>query len=248
MHNFLIVNADTDSISFCKQTGHEFSEEEQKNLLSELNSLYPEKIKFEHDGMFNSVVVVKAKNYCLRDQNGKVKVKGSGLKGTMKEKALQEFMYKTLNLLLDNKQSEVLELYNSYVKEIYNITDISRWVSKKTITKAVLNPERTNEQRVLDAIKNTPYQEGDKRYFYFIKDGSLKLEENWINDHDTENLVEKLHKTVEIFSTVLDMKQFIKFHLKGHPVKVALAELLGLPVPEKVKKERKKKVALQTSN
>ena len=49
MHDFLLVNADTDSISVCKKDMSPFSKEEQKKLLEELNNQFPEHIKFEED-------------------------------------------------------------------------------------------------------------------------------------------------------------------------------------------------------
>ena len=62
-NNFIISNVDTDALSFCKADMSPMTKEEQMELLKELNSLYPEKIKFAHDGYFQSFVVVKAKNY-----------------------------------------------------------------------------------------------------------------------------------------------------------------------------------------
>jgi DNA polymerase elongation subunit (family B) len=239
-NGFQIVNADTDSISITL-SGEALSEVDRVNILDAINSLYPEKIRFEDDGYYQNVVVIKAKNYALQDEKGKVKIKGSALKGTTKEKALQQFMKEVLNLLLQDKKEQVVDLYHKYVNEVYNLTDITRWTSKKTITEKVLNPERTNEQKVLDAIEGVELQEGDKVYMYFTKEGNLKLQEQWTKDHDPDVLVKKLYSTLEIFDTVLETEQFVKYHLKNHEVKCKLADVLGLPHPEKVKRTRKKK-------
>lgn len=240
-HNFKVVGCDTDSIMFCKENGGAFSIEEQEYLLNDLNSLFPSTIKWEHDGIFPRIVYVKAKNYALRDEKGKVKIKGSGLKGTMKEKALQQFMRELIDLLLNDQKEKVIHLYNRYVKEIYNLTDISKWSCKKTITESVLNPERTNEQKVLDAIEGEELQEGDKIFVYFTKTGELKLQDKWENDHDEEKLLKKLYSTLEIFETVLNMDDYPKYHLKNHDIKCRLHDVLGLPHPEKVKRTRKRK-------
>jgi DNA polymerase, archaea type len=247
-NGFQLVNADTDSISITLD-GDYLDEPTRQRILDEINALYPDKIRFEDDGYYPSVVVIKAKNYALQDEKGKVKIKGSALKGTMKEKALQQFMKEILNLLLQNKKEDVLDLYHKYVRDVYNLTDISLWTSKKTITEKVLNPERSNEQNVLDAIEGEELQEGDKIYVYFDKEGKLKLQDKWDNDHDAERLVHKLYDTLKIFKTVLDMEQYTKFHLKSHDVKCKLHDVLGLPHPEKVKRTRKKKdeEALQES-
>ena len=100
MHDFKIANLDTDSISFSKQDGSVFSKQEQTCLLEELNSLFPPTIRWEHDGIFSRVVVIKAKNYILKSESGKVKIKGSALKATGREPALKEFINKVIDSYL----------------------------------------------------------------------------------------------------------------------------------------------------
>lgn len=214
MYNFKLVNADTDSITVCKQDGSPFSDEENKDLLLELNSLFPKEISWEPDGQFESVVVLKAKNYILWDGKKK-KIKGSALRGSAREKALAEFIGKFSDLLLEQRFDDLVALYDTYTKEITNIKDITRWSSKKTVTEKVLNPERTNEQKVLDALAGTEYSVGDKRYFYFSTlNKSLKLQDQWCNDHDIDVLLKKLHNTVKIFDSVIDLSQFPNYSLK----------------------------------
>src|ERR1044072_6629508 len=63
--NFKVFGCDTDSIIFSKRDGSEISEQEQQSILDKVNSLFPDKIKFEDDGYYPSVIVFKAKNYVL---------------------------------------------------------------------------------------------------------------------------------------------------------------------------------------
>ncbi len=238
---FKIVNGDTDSISFCFEDFSDIDEKMRVDICEDLNQLYPVEIRWEDDGYYPSVVVIKTKNYILKDEDGKVKIKGSALKASMKENALKQFMNEVITALIEHKQEQILEIYHKYVREIFNITEISRWCSKKTVTESVLNPERTTEQKILDAIGDNQVQMGDKIRVYFALDKSLKLQENWNNDHDPNVLIKKLYDSLKVFANVLDMDQFTKFHLKSHAVKVKLHEVLGLPIPEKVKKTRKKK-------
>lgn len=237
-HDFILGPIDTDSISFCKPDMSEFTEEEQKNLLDEINSYMPELVKYAEDGYYKTIVAIRAKNYILYDGED-LTIKGSALRASMKEIRLQEFIDGVIKLLIYDKKEDVLDLYNSYIKEIHNLTNINKWCSKKTITESVLNPERTNEQKVLDAVKGHKVQMGDKIRVYFAQDQSLKLEEDWTQDHCTNTLMSKLYKTLDIFKTVLDMSQFTKFTLKSHEVQCKLAQVLGNPLPEKVKRTRK---------
>lgn len=227
--NFKLVNCDTDSISFSKKNGDPFSEEEQENLLKELNSLFPEKIKWEHDGIYPKVIVLKSKNYITYDGK-KIKAKGSALRSSKTEKALKEFMNEIIEALVFDRQNTLVDIYHKYVKEIHNIQDISRWSSKKTITEAVLNPERTNEQKVLDALEGQKVQPGDKYYMYFTETKALKLAGNWRNDVRDEDkvvLLNKLYKTIVIFKNVIDLTQFPKYHLKNKKIKEELETVLG---------------------
>jgi DNA polymerase elongation subunit (family B) len=220
-HDFVVANCDTDAISFCKKDMSPLLPNEQFALIEELNSLMPEKIKFTHDGYFRCVIIVKAKNYIMQYENGTIKIKGSALKATLKPRAFQKYIRDIINLLLAGKSiDEVIILYHQYVHDILNLKDITQYSSKKTVTEKVLNSERTNETKVADALGEDidQYQEGDKIRVYFDKEGALHLEENWdINnpDHDPFKLLEMLWKTTQTFSSILDIKRFEKYHLKG---------------------------------
>lgn len=240
MNNFIIVNADTDSVSFCKQDMSVFSEEEQDELLKSLNSLYPDKISWEDDGLYQVLVVVKAKNY-IKLHDGKLEIKGSGLKDPKKQPAIREFMDKIINCLVYDKKDEIVNIYHEYIREAHNLKDISRWTKKMTITESVLNPKRTNEQKVLDALKGQKIQMGDKIFCYFKNDDSLGLQEFWDNDHNILKMMGNLYNSLNVFKNVLDMTHYVKFTLKSHEVQCKLAEVLGNPHPEKVKRTRKKK-------
>lgn len=224
-YDFQIVNADTDSISI--SDGHEMDEDLRKEILKAINELYPAKIKWEDDGYYPSVLVLKAKNYALKDIKGKVKIKGSALKSSKIEKALKELMDKIVNFFLDGKESELLNIYHNYIKEVYNVEDISRWSSKITVTEAVLNAGRTREKKMLEAIQGNDIQMGNKFWVYSTIDDKLKLQENWSNDHNPIQLSKRVYNTLEIFENILNLTNFPKYHLKNKKVKEALQIILN---------------------
>ena len=240
-HNFKIVCCDTDSIAFNKQNGSPFSSEEQEFLINEINSLLDDRLIYEDDGYYEKIVVVKAKNYitqCAR--TGKVSYKGSSIKDQKKEPALREMMDTIINDLLETEGANVVEIYEQYIVEAMNIKDISRWATKKSVSKAVLNPARKNEQKILDAIEHKEPREGDKFWLYsaidgeiqkvekgepvFLKSGEPKMIENkilrcvdeWQGDEDKLHYVKRVYNTIKILETVLDMEQFIKYHNVGN--------------------------------
>jgi hypothetical protein len=218
-YNFIVPKVDTDALTICKRDGSSFSEEEIKNLTQELNSLMEEHIKWEFEYYVPKILVIKSKNYVIQDFNGNITYKGSSIKDQKKEKALQAFMKDMIESLLNEEPiSSQIEIYNKYVVSCFGLDSqgITNWTKKITVTEAVLNPERANEQKVLDAIGNKPVQEGDKIHVFYRKDKSLALVEDFNGDYDEMKLVERLYDTLDIFANVLDISVFTKYTLKKH--------------------------------
>lgn len=114
-------------------------------------------------------------------------------------------------------QGRYTEIYNEYVREIMDISDISRWCTRKSITDKVLNPKRTNEEKVLEAIKESDLVEGDRAHFFFKSDESLCLMENFDGDYHASRLLKSLHNTALVFKTVLNPKKYFpNYSLKSN--------------------------------
>lgn len=212
-----IVNADTDSFSFTP--GHRFPQGAFKVWIEELNAQFPEKIRWEDDGTYITFVVIKTKNYIMQEaKTGKLKIKGSCLKASNKERALQEFIDKTVNLLVDDKRDDVVKLYNDYAVDCFKVNkaNIDKWVTKKAITKNVMTKDRANERKVREAYEREglSVQEGDKIFTYFKSDGSLGILEHFDGDYDPKKLLTKLYATAKVFENVIPLDQFLKYQNK----------------------------------
>lgn len=175
---YQLVNVDTDSFSYTN--GTKPTKEDFKKEIEQLNKLYPETIKWEDDGVYDKLVVIKAKNYVL-EKDGKIKYKGSSILDQKKEPALREFMDAIIGSLLKKDLYGIQDIYNKYCKEVLDITNINRWCVKKTVTKSILKPKRLNEQKPNDALKEAltrqvinSIQEGDKIWLYQALDGSIQ--------------------------------------------------------------------------
>jgi DNA polymerase, archaea type len=210
---YTLVNVDTDSISYT--SGTKPDKLEFKKEIEEVNSLYPDLIKWEDDGIYDKIIVVKAKNYILK-QEDKIKLKGSSLIDQKKEPALRELLSEVINIILKDSytEDELISIYNKYCREAFNIQKIERWASKKTITKSVLNPERKNEQKVYDAIIGKNYQEGDKVWLYTTEDDRLELIENFKNNADKWHYVKRVYNTLSILSNIINIDMFPKYYNK----------------------------------
>lgn len=212
MYNFKLVNVDTDSISICKQDGSPFTNEEEARLLKELNSLFPETVVWDDDGSYQTVVVLKAKNYILYDGK-QVKIKGSALKATQKAPALKEFLKEVIDYIIfhDNiKYEDIIQIYLKYVKEIGDIKDIKRWAARKTISDKVLMNDRTNEVKLRNAIQGTEIVEGDRAYVYYTPDNDLRLVQHFDGNYNKARLYKNLYDTAWVFESILDCELLFK--------------------------------------
>lgn len=241
---FTLVNVDTDSFSITKN--QEITSDEFRALLKDLNEQFPKLIKWEDDGIYSRVIVIRAKNYVLV-KNGKTKYKGSAITDQKKEPALTEMLENMIQALLNDETAALPLIYRSYIREALDIQFIHRWVTKKTVTKSVLSPNRLTEQKILNAINESidnkiieGVQEGDKVWLYnsingmiqdtkkgqlvFYKNGDPKMIPNyvlkdvrlWKNDEDKMHYVDRTYATVQILSNVIDMDQFLDYTLKSN--------------------------------
>lgn len=235
--DYVMVNADTDSISFRKYDGSSFQKEEMEELIEEINSCLPEMIEYEDDGYFERVIIVKAKNYVLRSGD-KIKYKGSSLTDPKKEPALTEMLHNIIEKDLIHEETDYLKIYENYIKEAADIQDINRWATKKSITENLLASERTNETKIVDAISEIDYQIGDKVYLYsaidgmkqaivksepyFLKSGKPKMVENKVlrlvdifdGDYDKFHYIKRVYNTIKILENVIDMDKIMNYDLK----------------------------------
>lgn len=218
-HNFILVNCDTDSITVAKPDGSPFTDEEQTNLLIELNEQFPEHINFADDGYYETLIVLKAKNYIMYDGK-KISIKGSGLKSSKNEPAIKEFHMDIVNAMIEGR-TNYTEIYNKYVKEILDVKDIKRWSSKKTLTQKVFESPRANEEKIREAIVGTEYVEGDKIHVFFKEDESLCLAERFDGDYSKDRLFNRLFSSSKLFSKVISIEDhFINYKNKKNKAKL----------------------------
>jgi DNA polymerase elongation subunit (family B) len=225
MNNFQLVNYDTDSITICKPDGSPFSDDEQNALIDALNAEFPKQIRWEPDGYFSKVVVLKTKNYILYDGK-KIKTKGSALKSSKLEIACKEFQQEIIKAII-HETGNYDEIYKRYIKEACSVTKdtIKRWSGKKTYTKKIDESTRANETKQLAALQGSNYKEGDKYWLFFLEDGSLRLAENFEGNYDKLKMCEKLYKSAQVFGNVIPVDElFLNYKLKKN--KAALDKLL----------------------
>lgn len=162
-HDFIIGPVDTDSISFCKADMSPFTDQELIDLLKEINDISPEFISFEDDGYYKACIALKAKNYILWNGLKKV-IKGAAFKSSKLEPALKEMMQKLVDAMLEDQMDQLVPIYQSYVDEVMNLQDISRWAKKVSASESVLNCDGVEERTV--TVTNEKGVEREKTVYY----------------------------------------------------------------------------------
>ena len=118
----------------------------------------------------------------------------------------------------ENNIKEMQQMYNEKVKQILNIKtkeDIKLFSSRKTISLKTIESTRSNETKLVDAIKDSTYTEGDRCWVFYKSDDSLCLVENFDGDYNKVRLLKNLYDTISIFDSVIDVKKlFINYSLK----------------------------------
>lgn len=226
---------DTDSISLCKPDYSPWTTEEKMEILDKLDSLDGELIKWEDDGVYETVVIVAAKNYVLWDGK-KQKIKGSALKASNKEIYLKDFIKGVINILLDPNftQDQIIDLYNKTAQECLNVTDISRFAFKKTFTKAVQEGDGTAELKARLALKfEQGVQQGDKFRMFYLPNKNLCLDKNFTGEYCKKTLLKKLWATVGVFDAILPQNLFTNYSLQ-----VNYYPLTGETKPSRSKKKQ----------
>jgi DNA polymerase elongation subunit (family B) len=195
---FVLAHADTDSITFCKKDQTPFSESERMAILKNLNSLFPSRIRWEPEKPIEKMLVVTKRAYAMQFEDGALVIKGNSLRGNQRPRAFKECVQLLVKSRFEGNEEAAKDLKASYLNEIETLTDISRFAFRKRITSAVVSSERTFEKKLRLALFGSNYVHDDRVHFYFCKNQSIKLAQNWNGDHCKKRLLQQLKQSMEI--------------------------------------------------
>ncbi len=205
---FVVPKGDTDSITIYNN-GESLNKDEIRGLITEINGILPEYINFELDAIYDVIVVFKAKNYAYREGE-KISTKGGALKAATKSEKLKNFnniIIKDLLYLRDHNHFH--QTYIQHVKEILSINDIKPWCLRKTLSSTMQESERTNETKVMNAIKGSNYVEGDRFWLFYLPDDTLCLAEKFTGEYNKPRLLKNIWDTMNVFDSVLPIKELM---------------------------------------
>jgi len=169
-----IIEVDTDGIYFVANEEIKTPKEEEQ-LIAMLGEILPEGIELELDGRYPAMFSYKMKNYALLDEQGRLLVKGSGLRSRGLEPFQREWLEEMLLLLLKGEQSSIPPLYHRFLDDIeHHQRDISWLMKTETLqdsldsyqTKVKAKKRNAAAPYELALRSERPYQPGDQISYY----------------------------------------------------------------------------------
>lgn len=144
------VEIDTDGIYFIPPADVTTPEQEEE-LIRELSLAQPAGIDVELDGRYRAMFSYKMKNYALLGYDGRVNIKGSGLKSRGIEKYLREFMGEMIRLLLLGEGEQIDAVYRLYLEKLRDHRFDIAWLAK---TETLGESPAGYRQKVRDGKRN----------------------------------------------------------------------------------------------
>jgi DNA polymerase, archaea type len=209
-----IIEVDTDGIYFVPPESVKSVKDEEK-LIDDLGEILPKGIELELDGRYPAMFSYKMKNYALLDEQGRLRIKGSGLRSRGLELFQREWLEEMLTLLLKGEKEKIPDLYARYADDIANHRKDISWLAKtETLQDSLENyqakvkAKKRNAAAVYElALKaERPYQAGDQIAYYVTGSkakvkisGNCKLASEWDAKHPDENVEHYQAKLKELY-------------------------------------------------
>jgi DNA polymerase elongation subunit (family B) len=111
------VEVDTDGIYF-KPPDRCAGPEGERELVERVSRELPEGIEVELDGRYRSMFAYKTKNYALQGYDGRIVIKGSGLRSRGVERYLREYIRDLIELLLTGQSGGARRLFHEYAARL----------------------------------------------------------------------------------------------------------------------------------
>ena len=219
-----IVELDTDGIYFVPPAGSD-SLEQADSLVQSMATILPEGIEVELDGHYRAMFSYKMKNYALLGNDGKLTVKGSGLRSRGLERFQRQFLRDLIRLLLEGEHEKIVPLYESLLFKIENHQmDVSDFCKTETLSETLtsyqqkIREKKRNPTALYElALKSDrDYQPGDQLSYYVTGTkknirayDNSKLSSQWDPAHPDENVAYYKDKLEELFEK---FRPFIPAH------------------------------------
>jgi DNA polymerase elongation subunit (family B) len=173
-----VIEIDTDGIYFVPGPDIRTARQEEK-LVGQLSDTMPGGIVVEYGGRYKAMFSYKIKNYALLDYDGKLRIKGSGLRSRGLEKFQRVFLEDMISRLLSGKRTEIPKLFQKYSERlVQHKWDVKMFMKTEMLqetlerySEKVRKGERNRGAAYELALKSERrYQPGDQISYYVTGD------------------------------------------------------------------------------
>jgi DNA polymerase elongation subunit (family B) len=173
-----VVEIDTDGIYFIPGPDVATAEEEE-DLVRALSDSMPEGVTVEFGGRYRAMFSYKIKNYALLDYEGKLSIKGSGLRSRGLEKFQRVFLEEMISRLLLGKKEEIPHLFQHHLERMgHHEWDIKLFMKTEMLQESlekysekIRNRARNRSAAYELALRSEKrYQPGDQISYYVTGD------------------------------------------------------------------------------
>jgi len=215
-----VVEIDTDGIYFVPGLDITNARQEE-DLVRELSDSMPEGITVEYAGRYRAMFSYKIKNYALLDYDGKLRIKGSGLRSRGLERFQRVFLEEMISLLLADQKEEIPHLYQRYQEQMaQHQWDVKMFMKTEMLqdsleryTEKIRSNARNRSAAYELALRSEKrYQPGDQISYYVTGDSEkvqaydhCKLAREWDCHQPEENVryyqkkLKELYKKFSVF-------------------------------------------------
>jgi DNA polymerase elongation subunit (family B) len=210
-----VIEVDTDGLYFVAPPGTGRDAPDEDTLLADLGAVLSPGIQLELDGRYPAMFSYKMKNYVLLDTNGKLVIKGSGLRSRGIELFQRQWMEEMFLLLLSGRRDEIAALVRRWEEDFHaHRVSVKQFMKTETLQDSLAtyqeklqtgarNPSAPYELALKSARS---YQPGDQISHYVAGGGSrvkvnecAKLATSWDPSTPDENTAHYLGKLRELY-------------------------------------------------
>jgi DNA polymerase elongation subunit (family B) len=198
-----VVEIDTDGIYFVP-TSDITTQRQEEELVRQLSDSMPTGITVEYGGRYRAMFSYKMKNYALLDDDGKMRIKGSGLRSRGLEKFQRVFLKEAISLLLSDRRREIPGVYHHDLEQIaQHRWDVTMFMKTEMLqdsldkySEKIKNNKRNRSAAYELALRSErAYQPGDQISYYVTGDSEkvqaydhCRLAREWDPNHPDENV------------------------------------------------------------
>ena len=206
-----VIEVDTDGLYFVPP----IPAVDEERLLADLVAVLPEAIQLELDGRYPAMLSYKMKNYVLLDAQGKLLIKGSGLRSRGIELFQRQWMKEMFHLVLTGRRAEIPALVRRWEDDFRaHRVSVKQFMKTETLQDSLpayqekLKAGKRNASAAyeLALTSSRPYQPGDQVSYYVAGDWlrvkvneAAKLAVSWDPQAPDENTAYYLGKLRELY-------------------------------------------------